>query len=200
MALALFQVAVGADTGLPRDRIVNTLSFNVGLGLDPTAGVDWQDLCHDLADVYKNHWHTSPIETTVTAYNHEGSAPHYPLGTWTNDVGNHQPSASPREVALCLSFYADHNTPRHRGRIYLCPATAHATQLGTIPTETLMQKALDMATEFKNLGGANVDWQVWSKTDNTGRNVQEAYVDNEWDTVRSRGFRATTRFTAHIGE
>ena len=53
-----------------------------------------------------------------------------------------------------------------------------------------------MGAAFANLGGVNVDWQVYSPTDGVGRTVKSYWCDDEWDTMRSRGLRSTMRQTA----
>lgn len=201
MSLIRFEVAVAADSVLPRDRCVNTLHFNLQSIPIVSPSPDIEQLCHDLADIYTSTWHSlGQHETRVTAYDQEQAKPSYPVAQWINDPGMAPTSAVPREVALCLSFYADRNIPRHRGRIYLPMCTTGHTNLGVRPTDGELNNALDMADAFKNLGGADVDWQVWSIADDTGRNVQQAWCDDEWDTMRSRGMRSTKRIQRAIGE
>lgn len=200
MALARFEVAVAADTLLPRDRCVNVLHFNIQQIplVSPSPNLD--QLCHDLAQIYSTTWHNDSREIKVTAYDDQGTKPVYPSATYVQDEGLAPASDVPREVALCLSFYADRNIPRHRGRIYLPLCTSFSSATGVRPSQGIMDAALDMATAFKNLGGADVDWQIRSTRDSTSRNVQQAWVDDEWDTMRSRGMRATRRTQRAIGE
>jgi hypothetical protein len=50
------------------------------------------------------------------------------------------------------------------------------------------------------LGGVDVDWSVHSPTAGTTEKVEHYWCDDEWDTVRSRGLRATTRQQAATAE
>lgn len=197
MSRAQLTVSVAADTMLPRDRLVNTLHFETQFDPLNPFSTDWNQLCQDLAEVYDTHWQNGTNrEIVVKAYNDEGPQPHYPIGEHTMHEGGAPASNLPREVALCLSFYADRNIPRHRGRIYLPLCTAGVSSPDVRPGGAIMDKALAMAGHFSDLGGSNVNWQVYSPTDATGRTVTHAWVDNEWDTMRSRGMRATDRVTA----
>jgi len=54
-------------------------------------------------------------------------------------------------------------------------------------------KALSLAQGIADIGGIDVSWQVWSPTDNQGRDVTNAWVDDAWDVQRRRGLRASTR-------
>jgi hypothetical protein len=44
-----------------------------------------------------------------------------------------------------------------------------------------------------------VQWGVFSRTDSAFYQAETAYVDDEWDVIRSRGGQATTRRTAGAG-
>ena len=61
------------------------------------------------------------------------------------------------------------------------------------PTATHMAKAAEFATVLTpaRLNGNN--WCVASTVDKVGRDVTNAWVDDEWDVIRSRGLRGTTR-------
>ena len=46
---------------------------------------------------------------------------------------------------------------------------------------------------------ANHNWVVWSqKLRKSQGGVSDVWCDDEWDTVRSRGLKATTRTTAKV--
>jgi hypothetical protein len=52
--------------------------------------------------------------------------------------------------------------------------------------------------ELANLGGVDVQWCVYSPTtpgdmSDKFKQVTRGWIDNEWDTQRSRGLRATLR-------
>lgn len=200
MALIEAHVAVAHDTPFPRDRIVNTLHFNhTALTLAPT---DYDSLANDLIGIWEGNWVDAgqPPEIKVSLYNLDDPKPRAPVSVQIAHPASSPASQCPREVALCLSFYHDFNRPRNRGRIYLCPAARGLSALPAKPADALCNQALAMATAFAALGGSNVKWCVFSRMDNQHKPVTHAYVDNEWDTVRSRGLRATSRVAATTGD
>lgn len=194
MPLLRFQVAAQMDSTLPRDALVNTLHFN-----DQGVGSDADGLCADLLAIFQSGWYANPCQITVDAYN-VGAPPQYPVGHAEANMGLSPASSCAREVSICLSYYATRNLPRQRGRIYLALCgTSYANDTARPPTAR-MTAALDLATDFSNLGGVDVDWQVYSPTDAVGRNVTNAWVDDEWDTMRSRGLRGSARQLVAINE
>lgn len=188
------QLAVHLDGNLPRDSIVITPHFDDhGLGSDP------QGLADDLAAAYASFL-TGTKRVTCKMYVATGAPPHYPVGEAEVNSGASVPSSCPREVSLCLSFFSERNVPRRRGRVY-CPMAALGLGIGlTRPSGVIMGKVAELAPIFEELGGADVDWVVWSRSDQTARPVTDWYVDDEWDTVRSRGLRPTTRITGTTSE
>lgn len=167
-----------------------------GFESDPTG------LCNDAAAVFAAFapaW-SAPIDLVeVRAYEvpdllgantgppkGEGSAPCVP-GT-----------AGVNEVALCLSYYSGANTPRRRGRMYLGPLTG--TQMNNRPSINLLQGVIDLGAGINALGGLDVSWVQYSPTDNVNSDVTDYYVDNAWDTQRSRGLNPTGRQVAVTGQ
>lgn len=199
MALIEAHVAYAITSTLPRDRIVSVLHFNHTAAA--LASTDYDSLASDLEAIFRGNWANagSPPEIAVRLYNLDDPKPRAPKAVHIVNA-NLAPAAScPREVALCLSFFHDFNRPRDRGRIFLSPAARGLTSLGARPATSIMNDALAMATAFAGLGGIDVDWCVFSRTDNQFKKVTDAYVDDEWDTVRSRGMRPTTRVTSKPG-
>lgn len=183
-----------ADSALPRDRITINPHFNTHLP-EP----DVPALCNDLA-VALDTWAGARGELVVKGYDAEGSKPVFPQGTKILRTGTVGTSGVPRELAVCLSFYADRNQPRRRGRIYtpLCIYTTGATQ-GARPIGTQRSRPAELVAIFAGLGGVDVDWEVWSPRDRAGHKVTNWWVDDEWDVMRSRGLRSTTRDTGTTG-
>lgn len=109
--------------------------------------------------------------------------------------------AMPAEVALCTSIAAASpagaRPARRRGRMFIGPLNESTVQVvnGYARPSGAVQSGLAAATEtlFLNLEGA--DWRlcVWSRVDNTLFPVERGWVDNEWDTQRSRGPETTAR-------
>jgi hypothetical protein len=186
------QVSFGADSALPRDRFVITPHFN-----DAGATTDPQGLADDLADGIAGIITQTPIPTreiVVKAYDAQGTKPVYPQGTAVRNANAYPASGIPRELALCLSFYSERNVPRSRGRLYIPLALIIGTSVsGSRPREQDRTALGLFPPVFTGLGGADVDWCVYSRSDNVARPVTHWYVDDEFDIQRRRGLRATTR-------
>jgi hypothetical protein len=182
------QIAVGADTAFPRDRVTLTPHFN-----DSSDG-NAQTLATDLADKM-NVFHASTREVVVKVYDAQKPKPNPPMATATRSAGLFPASPTNRDIALCLSYYATTNAPRHRGRIYI-PAFWFSTgSIGVRPTNAQMQAIEQFVTMFATSGPSSVVWCVYSRKDQVARNVTNWWVDDEWDTQRRRGLRPSTRNT-----
>jgi hypothetical protein len=178
-----------ADSGLPRDQLIINPVFRInGLLYDP------QQLCQDLATSLQS-WAAVTTQLIVTAYDVQGTKPVYPAGRYVHSANTFFSLSGFREQSLCLSFYSDHNVPRQRGRLYVPNALAYGSTIGQRPTSTQRNKVSALVPIFANLGGANVDWVVWSQMDRAARKVSNWWVDDEWDVQRRRGLRQTTRDT-----
>jgi hypothetical protein len=186
MAIYRAQIGWNIDSALPRDvLLINPHFRDAGVGSD--AGI----LANDLADAI-NTWDTTSTKLSVRIYDAEAAAPNFPKATATRNEATIASSNWPREVAVCLSYYAGQNVPRRRGRLYV-PVGVCGSANTLRPSSALMQKVGDLAAIFENLGGTDVDWIVWSRASLTARSVTNWWVDDEWDTMRSRGLRSTTR-------
>lgn len=200
MAILRTQTAFNADSALPRDSMICTLWFDHVF--DTLEQTDYDGLANDIATMFVSGWSGAACEVQTKIYDMGDSIPREARATATKNVGLHPPSPMPREIAVCLSFYATRNLPRTRGRIYLPAAVGMASgSLDARPTSTIRTKALGLATtanqSIPDIGGIDVKHIVWSDTDRVGRQVTHYYVDDEWDTVRKRGFRPTTRQLVH---
>jgi len=188
------------DSSFPRDRMVINPVFKADWAIDPESGLnpDSNELCQDLADGL-SAWDGSAAEIEVKSYDLEGTKPVYPNGYGVANLGGTGSSGMPRETALCLSFYAGRNVPRRRGRLFL-PGVFLTSAPGQRPTTAQMTNVGALSSLFEGIGGVNVDWCVWSTLDQEAFPVTNWWVDDEWDTVRSRGLRATTRITGTTSE
>jgi len=198
------QVSWQAGSGLPRDRIQITPCFmhhDVLLNNDP----GWQDLADDLVDAVET-WAAvgTGQEVMVRLYKIQAPVPgepHRPEAIAIRNAGAIGEATQVREVALCLSFWGGTNGPRQRGRLYLPAYLVQGTaQLQVRPTSANRTKAGGMATVLANLGGLNVDWVVWSKVNGSATTVSNWFVDDEWDTQRSRGLRPSARTSGTVDE
>jgi len=163
------------------------------LGEDPLPA-DANALAQEMAD--KLALITGTIPITVKVYDIEKAKPNFPIGTAVKN-----PAAAPRvisvvpEAAVCLSFYADINRPRHRGRLYL-PAWlcgASVSNMGREVPSAMQTAASDIAIMFAGLGGGNVDWGVWSRVDHAFHKATNYWISSAWATVRSRGIKESNR-------
>lgn len=188
MTVVRMQCSWALDTVFPRDRVVINPHFEMTGALQ-----DADALAEDLATQLQA-WSGKGAELTVKSYDAEGTPPVFPNGEAIRDAGQAPASTCPRELAVCLSFYAERNLPRQRGRLY-CPVPIYftGTVLGNRPTGALRTKPAALVPIFAALGGVDVDWVVWSKRDGVARKVTNWWVDDEWDVQRSRGLRSTTR-------
>jgi hypothetical protein len=197
MPVYRLQCSFGADSQFPRDRMVLTPHFDVK---GPNApNVD--QLCEDLATaLYAWALPASAREVRVTAYDAQGTPPVFPVGDAVRGLGQAPLSTAPRELALCLSFFSERNLPRNRGRLYL-PFTFLSSGSPVLrPTSGHQTKAAALVPIFTGLGGIDVDWSIYSRTDDQARPVTDWWVDDEWDIIRSRGMRPTARQTGTTTE
>jgi hypothetical protein len=168
--------------------------FNDSLGSDEDA------LANDLANGLVT-WSQSGNQLTVKLYDVQGSQPVYPAATVTKNPGVFTEPDKPREVALCLSFYSGHPEPSKRGRLYLpCAFVAPASPIGVRPTTGMIDRAEALVPVLTGLGGVDVDWGVWSEKLHQFFPTSYWWVDNEWDTQRRRGLKATTRDFGTVSE
>jgi hypothetical protein len=191
-------VSTYKNTELAQDYITNTLYFN-----DTGIGTDAAGLAQDIAEVFATYRSlpTGWNRVNCRLYDMAEPAPREIQGEHTATVTVNGSPAGPREVALCLSYYAERNLPRNRGRIYIGPWTngqmteRPAAATGTDPLTILS----NLRTLLANIGGVDVEWSVYSPTTPGGiteqfKKITGGWQDDEWDTQRSRGLRATARF------
>src|SRR4051812_19764755 len=114
MAIVRAQIAWARDTAFPRDRMSINPHFKItNLG---ALGTGYQGLADDLATGIKNLQQPGQAgrEVEVKLYDAESAPPNVPLATKKLNSGASPQSTSPREVGVCLSYYADRNEPRRR--------------------------------------------------------------------------------------
>lgn len=189
---------------LPRDVMTNTLYFKV----DGPWSWDFElntpeehAIANDLRDVFRARvYHTTGMGVEVKLYDMADPIPRRALGkaNWQAATGAGVGAPGPREVALCLSFRGALNIPRQRGRIYL-PGPPMA-RLDERPALPMLEEMVPLATAIGNVGGPDVDWCVRSSFGPTMHPVKYAWMDNEWDTVRSRGLRPNARVFRDLNE
>jgi len=186
------QVITRKANALAIDHIVNSVFFD-DFNIDPTGGTNWQNFANDVRDAFVPRGGMPlgyGVETKVYDMADAKPRPVKATSAWIAGSNSNGTSA-PREVALCLSYYSERNLPRFRGRLYIGPWNFAEER----PAPGQIDAARDIAGRLANIGGPDVDWGLWSTTRNAFSKVTNGWVDNEWDTVRSRGLKAITRAT-----
>jgi len=194
-----FQISMPVSDTLPRNRISNTVHFEHITGSQSDGQLE--SMCQDLVEMYQARYGNTTKEIVCKAYDTDAK-PNYPRAEVIVNVGQFWTQTTPREIALVLSFCAEHRGNKsERGRVYLNPAmSATATGAPLRPTAGQLTWALDFYTvpnaSFPDIGG--VDWKfgVWSPTYKKFTQSQQAWVNDDWDIQRRRGLRETTRATA----
>jgi hypothetical protein len=194
MAKNIFQVILKSTSLLPRDNAVNTLYYEVNAPDTHEGTMD------EIAAAYITHL-PNAINSTysgiqIKAYD-EGPGPPKQVKDYAHQF---QGGGGPTEVALCLSYSAVDNAAggkRFRGRIYLpiCALTLR-------PSAILINALLAFGGALGSVGLAgNTTWLMRSALGSGSpiapvpvfRKIESISVDNEWDTQRRRGMRATVR-------
>lgn len=176
------------------DNIVNTFYLDT----DALPGADDpQGLCDDALQLFRTYRTMPAGFDTIRCrlYNMSDAEPRQPVASAAASFAAGG-EAGPREVALCLSYYADTNTPRRRGRMYIGPFVSG--DMHERPNTTTQNYLQTLASGISGLGGVNVQWVQYSPTTGQFHNVTNWWVDNEWDTVRSRGLKGTARLQGSV--
>lgn len=206
-------------SGLPRDRYVTTWHFVRGSG---SALSDAQEQADEVSERLREFWlENTSVGQSVAAY----LSPNVltagleircydlgqPAGTANGSVPpreariyNHEADVSalgsknlPEEVAVSLSFYADRNLPRRRGRVFIGPLSDAAVKSsGPARVDNGFQRTLCAAAHrLANEEGATdvMRMGVLSQKDQEIRQVTAGWVDDAFDTIRKRGPESTGR-------
>jgi len=137
----------------------------------------------------------------IKMYNAVTTTPNYPISEHTFNLAS-SPGAIdlPLEVNLCVSYQCDSATTvptrRRRGRIYLS-GWGEGQNVAGRPTTTiyppLAQAYRDYVEDVNAITG--MVGCIWSRANASLYPVERVWADDEWDTMRSRGGKATTRST-----
>lgn len=199
------QVITRKASDLPVDHITNTLYFDTDSPFtfidEALAGVNETQLAKDLRDVFRaRHFHASGYGVEVKMYDMADPMPRRVRGRafWAETTGPFSSAIGPREVSVCLSFRGAVNSPRTRGRIFIGPYPV--SQMQERPSQGLREQLGVLATAIGNVGGVDIDWCVRSSFANAMVPVKHAWVDDEWDTMRSRGLKPTVRSVTTLDE
>jgi hypothetical protein len=194
------EVTMTANGDIPADASVNIVYHN-NTNITGILDVGWQSHADEVRDAFSGASSDDPAFTVyssrkiqVKCYDMADAKPRpvratsnfVPSGAW--ELAE---SLAPRQVALCLSYFAGRNLPATRGRIYIGPFVNPES----VPSVTHQSMVLDLGSALFNVGGANVHWQQYSDKGNVGSTITAIWVDNRWDTQRRRLVKATSRLT-----
>lgn len=198
MAVARFQVSVPFAPDLPENVVVSTFHLNDTIPNEFPGSTDWAALASAAAAAWEDGWiGTAPLQRiTVKVFGVTGPPPHDPIATHVRNPAAGIPTPNhPTQLAMCLS-YKGGQRPWQRGRIFLAPwqsSVFGSASPGPRPTTDIRNRALQLADALAALGGADIDWSVWSRVKSEATAVNQAWVDDSWDIQRRRKQRPTAR-------
>lgn len=190
-------------TNIPEDVVTNTLYFSTLNSTDPDnlneIGARVIAAYHIIDTNLHNVLSRAANACRVDLYDLSDPEPRAPIADYTFTLDNAASGVTnlPLEVALCLSYHAAFVSgvpnARRRGRIYLGPFSTGASEL-TRPPDALIDLCVDFGEAlWTPIGASDIEWVQHSETTGLSLEVIGGWVDNEWDTQRRRGRRATSR-------
>lgn len=203
------QVTLPTNSGLPADYIMNTW-HNISVDIDPVD--DAMGFCDNLMDFYLtiDAFMSGRLAGTIEldVYDLSDAAPRTPIFHFDSTLSVGTGDGLPNECAICLSYRGALASgviaARHRGRIFLGPWDVAVVDQGA--GDTIVDAAVrnGIASAANNLMDASTaggwPWAVYSPTTNqlttlidSAFQVQAGWVDDAFDTVRSRGGSASAR-------
>lgn len=204
MANYYAQVTLAAASGETADANVNTFAFIGPAVFTPTEAAHFQACVEPFYETLRGLpalngraqlGHTIKIYSAVT------TTPNYPIDEASMSLGG-TPTAvdMPLEVNLCVSYANDSATivprARRRGRIYV-GGWPEASNTSGRPTSVYYEALADAYVQYVDDLNTEPDFTaaIWSRTNGSLYPIERVWVDDEWDTVRSRGGKSTVRYT-----
>lgn len=121
----------------------------------------------------------------VKCYDMTDAKPRPVKGTHTyNPATPESAPLGPRQVSVCLSFYAGQNTPRRRGRLFLGPWILAI--MGETVDATTRGRVLDLGHALHGITANGSVWHQHSEAGNTSQAVTDIWCNDVWDTIRGR--------------
>lgn len=161
-----------ALAGGPHGSPVDVFSFNLDA---PTSAVD------------------IPSEVAVCVSFHADLTGQVEEGAVDNAIPT--PAQAVRFGAPAVHSGRDRPRARRRGRFYIGPLSFGAVQTSG-GAQCLVQPNLITALKdaaSRKIAANTYDWVVWSRRDAATHVITGGYIDNEFDTVRRRRIKTTTR-------
>lgn len=199
MPTTAVQVAIWPTSNLQADATVNTWHINNGgsTGIEEFAS-DVADFYGDIVDHFPNTVRQNGH--TIKCYDLADPVPRAPVYETTFNFPSVPSGVSlPPEVAKCLSFQADPesgvNQASQRGRVFIGPLNSGCLGTDGRAANTFVSSLLTAGADLFAANEAATDyaWCIYSPTLNDISFVSNGWVDNEFDTQRSRGRTATSR-------
>lgn len=207
-------VTLPFTSGLPEDIVTNTFHFTTVS--DPPAAGELTDIM-DAVEAFYNvssgvagdqlaGFTSNLISRVASACSIEifdlgDPEPRVSIALRLFTLGAADSATSmPTEVALCCSFQAPLQSgipqARRRGRVYTGPFIQSTTLASTgRPSAALIASVAAagnaLLDTLQDVGGPR--WVVYSRVDDAAYEITNGWVDDEFDTIRARGRRSTTR-------
>lgn len=201
------QVTLLAASGNSEDNLSNIFAAESPGSVDATKGNAWRDAIKQFYEDVKAVGGMKGLAQSnhiIKYYEVPGGTPNYPVYENTFSFAA-APSAIdlPMEVSLCVSYANTTNNAvpraRRRGRIYLSGFGEGQNTAGR-PISSLYQGVATAYADYALAVDAITDLEagVWSRVDGEIYEIDTVWCDDEWDTQRRRGGKATTRYSVGI--
>lgn len=203
----IVQVTLRTADSLPANYVTNQLCIaNMASGDLTEAAVT--TAIKDFYDTFRAACYPSTVaqnDHICKFYTAGGPQPNYPYAETTWDFAT-APAGTPlpSECAIVLSFQGLRipGTPqaRRRGRIYIGPLVSTANNAGRPATAAATNPTVAAVTFAADIQAidASYRWAVWSALNGSAVPVANGWVDDAFDTQRSRGVQTTSRITFSV--
>jgi hypothetical protein len=201
------QSILASATGNTEDVQVNTFAVNSDDEITAGEIEDWGDAIIQFYEDCKNNSAMrgrAQVGHLLKFYAADTSVPNYPIAerSWSfaAAVGTLE---LPNEISLCVSYAntVENAVPRarRRGRIYISGWSEARNDTGRPVALAVSGLANNYATYAGSVYDiTGVSPGVWSRVNAAVYPINTVWVDNEWDTMRSRGGKSTGRSTVAV--
>ncbi len=195
------QATIATADNVAANFATNTWSVDAddvtALGLFHTA----LDTFYQTVDAYISNLARIANGLELTSYARADPTPRAPVLTNFYTLGPVGSAPLPPEVSLCVSFQgpkvSGQPQARRRGRIYLPFMDEANNGVDGRPSSAMVTAIAGAAGTLLAASNAATTWtwEVFSTVSGGNVTITEGWVDNEWDTQRRRGRKATARTT-----
>jgi hypothetical protein len=199
MTLYRFQCSISSSSGIPADDITNTYYADCTSISFASQFADQLGIFYQTIDITMSSTLAS-LGSEIKIYDMTDPEPRIPAAIQSyGGLLSFGPTSLPRDVAVCLSFQGTKisgvSQASRRGRVYIGPlAQTFITSAGLVdPTRLATVRTAAIALLAASDASTDFEWVVYSPTLGTFTPVVDGWIDNEFDTQRSRGTIATLR-------